>query len=207
MSQYHHANVLPKDLSNIKSFHDFEEWLLSLNGDFTVGQHSNLSYDEFIKIFQTSYTQRPISQRIWKKYIGRFPVVRKLAGLFLSNKFNKPVIRGRLFDNEYKLFKRAKKSCVYGPGNDEMHIIEHLVDYRWLYDELADEKSKSLLLCLLIAQVIKDDAICPRWYYLNNNYPQYFDKDILGEHDNEVFVDCGAAWGDTYHSFKRCYSK
>lgn len=74
-------------------------------------------------------------------------------------------------------------------------IKEHIDQFQWLFDRLADEKSKQTLISYLNQRISGD------YQYSENIYDEhhYFAKDIvhLGQ---EVFVDCGAYTGDTIQS-------
>ncbi|MDR1160329.1 MAG: FkbM family methyltransferase [Syntrophomonadaceae bacterium] len=68
-----------------------------------------------------------------------------------------------------------------------------------IYNLLADEKSKELFKCLLIARISGDIS---RLANLADSC-QYFDPKIVKLTETEVFVDCGAYDGDTIAEFVR----
>lgn len=83
-------------------------------------------------------------------------------------------------------------------------IHEHLNDFIWLYNHLGDYRSKKLLY-----------AILNNWYRYDfdtlkecqeNNYPDYFDLDIVDCNESEVFVDLGAYTGDTILDYLKEYN-
>ena len=80
---------------------------------------------------------------------------------------------------------------------------ENAQDYIWLYENLADYRSKYLLY-----------AILNNYYNFDFNslknatetiYKQYFDLNLLPKCKNEVFVDVGAYIGDTVQDFIQSY--
>ena len=76
-------------------------------------------------------------------------------------------------------------------------------NFRWLYERLADYKSKQILL-----------RIVRFWFTFDTNdlndlheniYRDYFDLDLLDCDEKEVFVDCGAYIGDTVMDYLEIY--
>lgn len=86
--------------------------------------------------------------------------------------------------------------------NKTISLKEHIDDYKWLYNNLVDYRSKKLLFSILY-----------NWYdydfknlkdLMDNTYCHYFDLDILNC-NNETFVDIGAYIGDTTIDFINSY--
>jgi hypothetical protein len=201
----------------LKNFDSFAEWINSYDDDSCKLECSpELSYEEFEKIYlATDYKKLSSTDRFYRRYLRRFTVIRKIVGYVTKTKQYYPSISFVPFLNpEYLCWLNSEEpwftmTCIIMPENDAQHIKEHLDDYRWLYDELVDEKSKRLLLSSLCATIMKDKTICLKWFaqYEGWRFEQYFDKDILDVLDDEVFVDCGASWGDTYLAYVRNYSQ
>lgn len=83
-------------------------------------------------------------------------------------------------------------------------IHDHLNDFIWFYNHLGDYRSKKLLY-----------AILNNWYRYDfdtlkecqeNNYPDYFDLDIVACDESEIFVDLGAYIGDTILDYLKEYN-
>ena len=87
---------------------------------------------------------------------------------------------------------------------DRIHEIKsHVEDFRWLYDNLADYRSKKVLYGILRFWMTFD------FEYKNsikeNNYDDYYDFDILNCDQDECMVDLGAYNGDSVLSFINNY--
>jgi FkbM family methyltransferase len=90
----------------------------------------------------------------------------------------------------------------------EEHISlmsSEIENYKWLYDHLADYRSKKIL-----------NGIIKYWYTFDYNqmhslietlYSDYYDLDILKCHSNEVFVDLGAYIGDSVYGFINAFGE
>lgn len=89
-------------------------------------------------------------------------------------------------------------------------LKEHLDDFCWLYNELADYRSKKVLYGILHFWLTLDyDA---KNSIKENNFADYYDFDLIRCDENEVFVDLGAFTGDSalsyienYGVYKRIY--
>jgi len=108
-----------------------------------------------------------------------------------------------------KRYTFLKNKIDYGV-NDFSLIEEHISlmsseieDYKWLYDHLADYRSKKTL-----------NGIIKYWYTFDVNkmhklcetlYSDYYDLDILKCDSKEVFVDLGAFIGDSVNDFINTY--
>lgn len=88
--------------------------------------------------------------------------------------------------------------------NNRVHTLKcHLEDFRWLYNNLADYRSKKVLYGILRFWLTFD------YEYKNslteNNYDDYYDFDILNCGPDECVVDLGAYTGDSVLSFIQNY--
>lgn len=78
-------------------------------------------------------------------------------------------------------------------------LTHHGDDLIWLYQRLADHRSRQILTNILLNW----ETLHPDFLDRNTgeHYPQYFDRNILNISNHEVFVDLGAYTGDTLESF------
>ena len=92
----------------------------------------------------------------------------------------------------------GKNDSLVSSGS-KRNVIEHEEQYRKLYANLGDEKSRKTLMCILRYRTTGDfDILHAESDFIFN---QYFDKDIMQFTDHEVFVDCGGFVGDTTEMF------
>lgn len=91
-----------------------------------------------------------------------------------------------------------------------VELIEHLDDFIWLYNELADYRSKRVLYKIMYFWIYTDYANLS--HARENNFYDYYDYDLISCSQNEVFVDLGAYTGDStlsfienYGSYKKIY--
>ena len=78
-------------------------------------------------------------------------------------------------------------------------LKNHREEFIWLYEELADYRSKMVLNGILHYWIEYDHNIIKR--IKENNYKSYFDLDIVKANPDEVFVDLGAYTGDTIEDY------
>ncbi len=84
-------------------------------------------------------------------------------------------------------------------------IHDHLNDFIWLYEKLEDYRSKKLLYAILNNWYQYDFQLLKECY--ENNYPDYFDLDIVKCDENEILVDLGAYTGDTILDYLKLYQQ
>lgn len=89
-------------------------------------------------------------------------------------------------------------------------LTEHLEDFIWLYNELADYRSKRVLYKIMYFWIYSDYKNLS--HARENNFYDYYDYDLISCGQEEVFVDLGAYTGDStvsfiknYGSYKRIY--
>lgn len=103
--------------------------------------------------------------------------------------------------------------CYWGKLNEELEefeeienkaesLKEHIEDYKWLYHNLKDYRSKKLLFAILYNWYDYDFNTLKE--LMDHTYCHYFDLDILKCKD-ETFVDVGAYIGDTTLDFIHSY--
>ncbi|MCK9310491.1 MAG: FkbM family methyltransferase [Candidatus Cloacimonetes bacterium] len=104
---------------------------------------------------------------------------------------------GKTLDKfRHKVFG-AKDILLTEYGVDNVRKNEN--EYRWLYNELSDLKSKKTLLCLLQFRATANYEVLHK--ESDNLGNQYFDPDIIKFNKEEIFVDCGGYIGDTTDQF------
>ena len=82
-------------------------------------------------------------------------------------------------------------------------MCNRVEDYKWLYDHLADWRSKATLNEIIIYWFRFDlDRL---WNLREGIFPEYYDLDLLACNSEEVFVDCGAYTGDSAIEFINAY--
>ncbi len=133
---------------------------------------------------------------IFEQIKNNFLHLPKEIQISLEDYFKKFTYWGKLSieNNEYEEIEKRATS-----------LSRHLDDFIWLYEHLKDYRSKKLLY-----------AIINNWYQYDfhtlkecqeNNYPDYFDLDIVFGDEKEVFVDLGAYIGDTTLDFIKSYNE
>lgn len=103
---------------------------------------------------------------------------------YLSDKYNKENVEG---NESFNYFVRSISD-----------VKNNWDKYEWFYNSLNSPESKDTLINLLYAKVFMDKQ------YLSLAYSKstmYFDTDIFGGFNKEVFVDCGGYIGDTALEF------
>ncbi|MEW9080440.1 FkbM family methyltransferase [Terrisporobacter glycolicus] len=84
-------------------------------------------------------------------------------------------------------------------------LKNNLNEYKWVYDNLDDKKSKETFLNLMRYRLTTDNNFITEAY--DDKYPQYFDKDIIKCTEDEVYLDCGSFTGDTIEAYISNYGK
>lgn len=89
-------------------------------------------------------------------------------------------------------------------------LINHKEDFKWLYNQLADYRSKVVLVKMLQNWLTFD--VCKIQEMKENNFDDYYDLDLVKMKKDEVFVDLGAYTGDsafqfiqTFQNYKHIY--
>ena len=126
----------------------------------------------------------------------RFLLLNEETRKSCENFFNKFLYWGKLdvLNKEFEFFELKAST-----------LKKHIDDFIWLYSNLCDYQSKTILY-----------GILNNWYnwdftYLGksiqNLYDDYFDLDLIPSCEDEVFVDLGAYIGDTALSFINNYGE
>ena len=139
----------------------------------------NMSFDEVFKHIKGTFLKQNIgSQKGLESYLSTYPYWGSLS----------------IKDKDYDSFKKRTTS-----------LKEHINDYRWLYNNLNDYRSKLVLL-----------GVLNNWFDFDYNtidiakerlYKQYFDLDIVKCNKDEVFVDLGSYTGDTILDYIHNYGE
>jgi len=82
-------------------------------------------------------------------------------------------------------------------------LKNHSDDLLWLHNRLADARSKNVLFAVLSNWLYMDCTT--KNMYKERVYPEYFDPTIFPRTKDEVFVDVGAAAGDSALNFISAY--
>lgn len=91
-----------------------------------------------------------------------------------------------------------------------MDIKKNSQNYKWMYSILGDEPSKDTLFHILLYRIFRDKIFLSLCY---DSSMQYFDMSLFPSVGNEVFVDCGACFGENtiefiekYPNYKKVYT-
>ncbi len=89
--------------------------------------------------------------------------------------------------------------------NKEKCLYDHIDDFVWFYNNLADYRSKKTLYSILNNWYNYDFALSAST--IEYMYDDYFDLDLVKGDSNEVIVDLGAYIGDTILSYIKNYGQ
>lgn len=135
-------------------------------------------------------TEEEIFENIKDNYLNISDNIKKAMEDFFK-KFN---YWGKLDykQNEFEELRNRAKS-----------IHNHLNDFKWLYERLDDYRSKKILYAILINWYMEDFNELRECY--ENQYPDYFDLDLVKGGEKEVLIDLGAYTGDTVLNYLKMY--
>lgn len=111
------------------------------------------------------------------------------------------------FVNQYKLWGEydPQRGVFEMAESRARALVEHRADFEWLYSMLTDWRSKRTLVNILYYWLMSDpqrvEQLCDK------TFKQYFDLDIVGCDENEVFVDIGGYVGDTLIEYSKVFGK
>ena len=146
------------------------------NFNWLTNEIKNKSFDEVFNHIKNKFDSLPIQFKdSIQKFLSDFPYWGKLD----------------YKNNEYEEIK-----------NKTISLKEHIDDYKWLYNNLVDYRSKKLLFSILYN--LYDYNFNNLKDLMDNTYCHYFDLDIL-KCENETFVDIGSYIGDTTIDFINSY--
>ncbi len=100
----------------------------------------------------------------------------------------------RLLDEKFIEIPKDIKYFI----NSISDIKNNWVEYEWLYNILADEKSKQTLTNMICSKIFLDPTYVEKAY---SNDQIYFDESIFGTLKDEIYIDCGGYTGDTAFKF------
>lgn len=163
----------------------------------------------------------------WKRSLERRRGKKIDSDFWAIYEYFKYVDRDVIADNTVKLFKSypeeykpqfAMLPQIYpfltgtiDAEQEDYSLIDIYVDmmkaevenFRWLYEKLADYRSKQILLRIVRFWFTFDVNDLNALH--ENIYKDYFDLDLLNCDEREVFVDCGAYVGDTVIDYMEIY--
>lgn len=82
------------------------------------------------------------------------------------------------------------------------YFADHKAEFDRLSAMLEDDFSRKTLQAVMKFRISKKMSVLKGY----SVYPQYFQKDVFGPVENEVFVDGGAYTGDTVESYLRNFA-
>ena len=85
-------------------------------------------------------------------------------------------------------------------------LKENILEYVDIYNMMTDRQSKGIFCDTILANMTGKIIYFPKGF-LTEKYDQYFDKEIIPECREEIFVDCGSFIGDTVLSFIKNYGE
>ncbi len=109
--------------------------------------------------------------------------------------------------NEYKLWGTYfPEKGDYALAENRAHAFsDHLDDFKWLYESLADYRSKRILVNILYYWLMSDPKKIEQIH--DRTFNQYFDLDIVQCSKEEVFLDIGGYIGDTLIQYAKTFGK
>jgi len=99
------------------------------------------------------------------------------------------------FDPENKVFDALRERARV--------LSKHFDDLMWLYDRLADARSKNVLYGIISNWVSFDESTIEK--YSNRGDPEYYHTDVFPHKEEDVFVDVGAYTGDSVATYIEIY--
>ncbi|MCM1295536.1 MAG: FkbM family methyltransferase [Muribaculaceae bacterium] len=176
-------------------------------------EHILRLWDEFQKLSATNFANKQFAEiYVFFKYVDSEIIYEKIVAHFESL----PVEIKEHFVDMQKGFPFMRANLDY--REKDYSLIKQYVDvmcsrvedYKWLYDNLSDWRSKVTLNEIINYWFSFDmDRL---WRLQEGIFPEYYDLDLLECSSGEVLVDCGAYSGDsavdfinTYGEYKRIY--
>ena len=176
-----------EDISAI--LHDFEKLISLWEEHIEIMRHGNNLDREFVSIYEyfITYDHETIEKNALARFMSYSEDYKKN---FKSLPQRYTFLEGKLDidEEDYSLI------TIY-----TRMMKDEIENFKWLYNKLADYRSKAVLL-----------RIIRYWFTFDLNdlsdlheniFKDYFDLDILSHIDDEIFVDCGAYTGDSILNF------
>ncbi|MCM1398931.1 MAG: FkbM family methyltransferase [Clostridium sp.] len=179
----------------MKVFQSETEYILKLWSEFeqlSAGNYINRQFAEIYGFFK--YID---SEVIYEKVVAYFeglPVEIKESFLSLTKRY---VYMDTKLDYREKDYSLIRKHVEV--------MCSRVEDYKWLYDNLGDWRSKLILNEIITYWFTFDLDML--WNLQKSIFPEYYDLDILTCSSEEVFVDCGAYIGDSALDYINVYGK
>ncbi len=168
----------------------------------TLMRHKGKQVDvEFWDIYEYfSYVPKEIIYQTIQKHFQKQPESVKLEFLSLPNRYL--FLKGKIdyVENDYSLIQEHVDM-----------MCEKIEEYKWLYEHLADYRSKYILNGIIKYWFTFDIAQMHR--FVEQMYLDYYDLDIISCNGEDVMVDLGAYIGDsvmeyvnTFGEYKKIYA-
>lgn len=116
-----------------------------------------------------------------------------------------PVLRKCRLDHLVHAMRNYSQSRDWTPEDAEKtraYFASHKAEFDQLSAMLEDDYSRNTLKAVMEFRISKKMRVLKGYTV----FPQYFQKDIFGPVENEVFVDGGAYTGDTVESYLRNFT-
>ena len=132
--------------------------------------------------------------KIFEDEIEKYKKVNVVTG-FALNQLDMSIISSRININKiYSINIGIFDNYLFSQD----FFVKHYKDFNWLYNNVADDLSRELLVAHLNGRILGEymDYPLASW-----NKPQYFLDDLVEWHEKEIVIDGGAYDGDTVREF------
>lgn len=177
----------------MNAFRSETERILNLWNEFENFSAGNYINEKFAEIY--GFFKYVDSEIIYNKVVSHF----ENLSVDIKEEFISLPVRYH-FMNKRLNYKEKDYSLIRQHVDLMCNRVE---DYRWLFEQLGDWRSKATL-NEIIAYWFGID-LNRLWNLGENIFPDYYDMDLLFCDSNEVFVDCGAFIGDSAIEFINAY--
>ena len=204
---YHSEKLKFQKEHLLQSKEDIEEYVKEMEKiieiwELTIsrrnGKRVDIAFWKIYEMFLYVDTEQ-IFQMVLQKF-NALPEEWKIEYLSLPHRYSFLTAKIDYTKNDYSLIEQYVNV-----------LAEHVEDYRWLYEHLADFRSKEILNGII--RYWLDFDINRLYKLLETICSNYYDSDIWQGNSDSVFVDLGAYIGDsvldyieTFGSFKKIYA-
>jgi FkbM family methyltransferase len=174
-------------LEQLEQWLAYQETELRIRKDISV----KIDYDFHVFMEHVKYSTREVLVEESKQCLQKL------------REYNEDIYQGLI--HSYNTFTEFWGSIDLDGGNVQLienrvsQLKEHWDDFKWLYRELGDYRSKKVLYgilrCWITFEFEEKNKI------KENNFSDYYDFDLISCSEEEVFVDLGAFNGDSARSF------
>ena len=164
-----------------------------MRSEVVTGMRSKEEVDPGFKMLMDAIAPMSENQLIELIHM-RFETFAQGGKAMYDNYFNRYPFWGD-FDSE---------NGVYDALHNRAGVVhKHYKDFLWLYDRLADARSKNVLYGILSSWICLDGETIEK--YEDRDLPEYYHPEVFPIRDDEVFVDVGAYTGDSVKNFILAY--